>query len=837
MKIFRKKIKLKRVFLILVVLILCILAFPTYIFVKRVQNDYVLREYVKDKFLDQLKEDMGLYTSSSSTDELKLNEFYIELPDSSLADIESQRDNRIQSLLIGESQLLTSGQWEYVKGNAILNSDTFNIDLRLRGDMPSNYNRSLAESTLRINIKQGAAVNGKRKLSIIKPSMESGYYGFLFYKCFKDQDFLSNKIELVKFYLNGKYAGLRFLQEGFSKELLESASRREGPILRFKNDCVDGQNRYNPHLFPELVAYKEKKSLKSPNLSKNYARALNKYNELVKGNLDVSACFNIDEYARYYALCDVFLSHHSNKCQNIKLYYNPVNDKFEPIAWDPNSFNRYEVKLDVEKRHTQRFGELCYDQKAYPLHFVLAQSEAFLGKYISYLKEYAQNDFIQDCLTKYSNVIKASEVELFRQNFQERFNPENFMINIQHINEDFNQEELLYGCYYSENQLLSLRSISNLPIKIDSVSYNGITKNIQLVLAPNRIVEATVLFDSIESNGKKIKIYSRIMGTTNTVKYKAKVFIKQDVFSNTFFSEKFERNYFDIDSTAMTIKLKNKRLELNENLFIPDLGMKWIIEAGTEVKLNNANIICESQVLANGTIGSPIQFSSNGSGGVLIKNAPNQTVFKNTNFLLLSAPNEGNWGLTGAVTFYNCNVHLDACLFKGAKSEDALNLVRCEFDIINVTIDSCASDALDIDFGKGKITNITVNNAKNDALDFSGSKIKIDNAKLMNIGDKALSAGEMSHLIVKTIHVENAFIAVAAKDSSSINVDAITTKNTEIDFTVYQKKPEYNVAYVSVTNSSLKDPKKLIEIGCTLILDGKVIKGDRERIYQTLYPE
>jgi len=821
----------------LVVLILLAMIFPGYILINRVQKDYVLREYVKDKFLGQLKEDMGLYTSSVATDELKLNSLYVELSDSALADIEAQRNKRIQSLLDGESQLLGSGQWEYVKGKARINADTFKIDLRLRGDMPSNYNRSLGESTLRINIKKGAALNGKRKLSVIKPALESGYYGFLFYKCFKDEDFLASKIELVKFHINGEYVGLRFLQEGFSKELLESASRREGPIVRFKNDCVDKQGRYNHHLFPELVAYKEKKSLKSPDLAKTYARALAKYNELVNDNIDIESCFNIEEYARYYALCDVFLSHHSNKCQNIKLYFNPINDKFEPIAWDPNNYDRYEVNLDVEEGHTQRFGELCNDQHQYPLHFILSQSEEFLEKYSSYLKSYAQNSFIKDCLSKYSEVIRASEVELFRQNFQERFQPERFMFNIQHINEDFNQKDLVYGSYFIESQSLTLRSISNLPIIIDSINYQGVTQKTKFVIAPNRSLSYPLAFDSIQSNGKKIKLYSRILGTERIEKYKAKVFVKQDVFSNAFFRENFDPGYFLIDSTVKTIKLKNKTVQINENLFIPDLGFTWVIEKGSHIELNNANIICESHILANGTRTSPIQFSSAASGGILIKNAPGQTIIKNTNFNQLTAPSEDNWVLSGAVTFYNCNVLVDSCSFTNAQSEDALNLVRCEFDLLNVTIDQCTSDALDIDFGTGNITNISVSNSKNDALDFSGSKINIQGAKLTNVGDKALSAGERSNLNVKSIQVENAFIAVASKDSSSISINDITSLNNKLEFTVYQKKPEYDVAYISVTNSKLADPKMLIELGCSLNLEGQLINGDQKDIYKTLYPE
>ena len=94
--------------------------------------------------------------------------------------------------------MLGTSKWKYVKANAYYNKDTFIIELRIRVDMPSNYNKSIEESTLRLNIKKDKALAGKRKISLIRPALESGYYGFLFYKCFHDFGFLANSIDFVK---------------------------------------------------------------------------------------------------------------------------------------------------------------------------------------------------------------------------------------------------------------------------------------------------------------------------------------------------------------------------------------------------------------------------------------------------------------------------------------------------------------------------------------------------------------------------------------------------------------------------------------------------------------
>jgi hypothetical protein len=487
-------VKIKLIIKYLFFLSCLILVFPAYIFIKRISNDYPLREYIKDKFIDQLIDDMSFYSSSAPLAGKPIPSIYIELSDSALCNLTKQRDQRVSALLNGDMRLMGSSHWDYVSGKAIYHLDTFKIKIRLRGDMPSNYNRSLQESTMRLNVKNGKLLAGKRKLSLIRPALESGYYGYLFYKCFDDFGFISNDIEIVKMYFNGKYSGIRFLQEGFSKELLDSSERRNSPIFRFKNDCVDEQNRYNPSGFPEMIAYGEEKILKDTVLSTVYAKALNKYNEFIKGNIDVSTCFNVREYGRFFALSDVFLSHHSNKCQNIKLYFNPIIDKFEPIAWDPNSFERYNINLDIKKGHTQ-------------------------------------DSMVLKKINKYSEIISSTERALFRENFQERYDSKKILLNLSKIAQDFCQNQLLYGNYYVKEKELSIRSLSNLPIIIDSVRYINQTITLNWIIAPNNMVEEIIAFDSIKNSQEKVKIYSRIINYKKNSKYEAKVFSKKEYFN------------------------------------------------------------------------------------------------------------------------------------------------------------------------------------------------------------------------------------------------------------------------------------------------------------------
>ena len=817
-----------------ILLVLLVLFFPIFIISNRIYNDAPLREYVQEKIIDQSKDDMGLYSSSNKTADAKLNVLNLNISKKELSNLNKQVDRRLASLEKDGVPVMGTSNWEYVKASLKVKNKKFTIELKIRGDMPSNYNRGIEKATLRMNIK-GAAFQGKKKLSIIRPQLESGYYGYLFYKTFKDEKFLANHIEIVQLYINGEYVGLRFLQEGFSKELLESADHREGPIVRFKDDCTDCHHRYNEHLFPEMIAHQEKKTLKSEGLSKNYNRALNKYEALRSGQITVDQCLNIDKFAKYMALSDIFLAHHAFKCQNIKMYYNPIDDHFEPIAWDPNNYDRYQIKLDVDKGHTERFGELCNMQKQYPLHFLLSQNEEFLKKYAKYLKAYAHNKSMMKMINKYAGIINNTKVELFRQNFQERFDPNKFLYNLKTIQTDFAQEDLIYASYYRNDSILKVHVNSNLPIKIDSIKYKDQSKRIGRILAPNSTTDLDLEILTKELSKKKVKVFCHTVYSKVKSTYSAKVFSDEEEIGGTFFNEKFDRSLFVIDKSNKTIKLKNKAITVSSNLYIPDLGYTWIIEPGSVIMLHNAFVISECTVISKGTKKDPIYFNSDHTGGLLVKNAYSESKLTYTNFSNLTSPHEGNWNTTGAVTFYRSDVNINHCMFANNLSEDALNIVNSKFEISNSKILGAASDALDIDFCTGKINSIEVIDPKNDALDFSGSNITILSAKLSGAGDKALSAGERTSINAQNISITNSFIGVAAKDSSNIKLKNSSINNCEYTFTVYQKKAEYDKAKITVSGSKISGSKYLLENGCKLFIDKKKKKTNSSDVYNFLY--
>ena len=99
---------------------------------------------------------------------------------------------------------------------------------------------------------------------------------------------------------------------------------------------------------------------------------------------------------------------------------------------------------------------------------------------------------------------------------------------------------------------------------------------------------------------------------------------------------------------------------------------------------------------------------------------------------------------------------------------------------------------------------------------------------MKNCGDKGISAGEESYVVVDEVTVDGAKIGAASKDLSYLKINNIYLKNCNQGFAAYQKKPEYGVSSIFVRNFTEENVKYLRTIAprCTLEYKGQVIVGE-----------
>ena len=130
------------------------------------------------------------------------------------------------------------------------------------------------------------------------------------------------------------------------------------------------------------------------------------------------------------------------------------------------------------------------------------------------------------------------------------------------------------------------------------------------------------------------------------------------------------------------------------------------INEGTTLDMGlNSYIYSKSPFTMKGKIDNPIKFysSDTSAGGILIDRSETESFFENVQFYNLGQKVQEILGITGSVTFYESKAFIKNCKFYNNFSEDALNIVRSTFNIINTSFSNNFQDALDIDFCRGKI--------------------------------------------------------------------------------------------------------------------------------------
>jgi hypothetical protein len=193
--------------------------------------------------------------------------------------------------------------------------------------------------------------------------------------------------------------------------------------------------------------------------------------------------------------------------------------------------------------------------------------------------------------------------------------------------------------------------------------------------------------------------------------------------------------------------------------------------------------------------------------------------------------------LPSAFTVYGGKVTIENSDFKNLKSEDAVNLFRCEFKIENIKIENTFSDAFDADFCVGFLKNCSFLNCGNDGVDISGGRLEISESKFLNIKDKAISAGEESKLKASKCTVQNSSMGIISKDLSVVESIENKLLDCEIGYCAFQKKGEFGPAEIlstsdEITNCSVNN---LIEYHSSLTFNGEKVKVFQNNVIDYLY--
>jgi hypothetical protein len=655
------------------------------------------------------------------------------------------------------------------------------------------------------------------------------------------------------------------IEESFDKILIENNKKREGVIIAFDETMLWKDRAYGRSLgladYPsignralkenaKIKVYNESKVLSDPVLKKQFLVAKDLLEGLRKGDYKISEVFDINKLTMYVALCNVFGGGHGLAWHNLRIYYNPITNKLEPISFD--SVGGYKIS-SLQDYPFVNEDPVYITKLAEKLRIVSSQEyiNTITSKYTAQLNQLTA--ILNDVYPEYVFDIKTLA---YNSNFIKKII---FPINL--VNADI-------VSLSKKTLAVEIKNLNNFYVSIDKlVDLEGKKLDIEtegpIVLKPHELKIIDITLKNAFNNAfvskknkkggfnypkdvSKLRLIGSIQGVN---------FLYQNEIGTTASNTNFEKNkayynklqrsnYADFlfvkkGMDTHQIIFKKGDFILTKDIKIP-AGKLVTIEPGFTLDFtNNASILSKSAIIAKGTIKEPIIFKStdNTGGGLFIDATVISSYLEYCKFTNLSNPQNKLWNVSGAVNFHESDLIIKYCTFKKNRCEDALNVIRSSFEMSNTQFIDTFSDSFDGDFVTGKIKNCQFYDSGNDAIDVSGSFLTLTDILIQNPLDKGISAGEASTIKGRNITIKDGEIGIVSKDLSSVILDQVSINNTRLGFSAFQKKSEYGKASIAITRlTELKIEKEyLIENGCKLSIDGNLMPTVSNNIIDQMY--
>jgi len=288
------------------------------------------------------------------------------------------------------NQLENPSDRVWVKGRFSVNDEAenreFRAKFRSKGDRKIHFH-SLNNMSYRVNIRGKDRLYGIEEFSLQKPIIRNYTWEYLFSSIAEKENILTLKMLPVQLSLNGDSKGVYSLEEVPSKNTIERQKRKNGPI--WKIDEEFGTN------FPNVkFSVFDKKHWLS---NKDFVYSSSIINNLKYDTSMINRSFDLDLWAKYFALIDVFGGYHGSEPKSVKLYFNPTTGKFEPLVYDVHigagKFDNFTL-LDFYTTSIDALDcrYLCENHSWFKLFFN-SNNKNFINLYLKYLDRYSSDEF------------------------------------------------------------------------------------------------------------------------------------------------------------------------------------------------------------------------------------------------------------------------------------------------------------------------------------------------------------------------------------------------------------------------------------------------------------
>ena len=786
--------------------------------------------------------------------------------DIGFAEFQAMATQREEALQKG---ILLQDDDDWARAEIRFQGETIPVRLRLKGDWTDHLNDK--KWSFRVKTRGDATLLGMRSFSVQAPYTRSYLNEWLYYEDLRQAGILAPRYSFVNVVVNGESWGIYALEENFSKELLEAQGRREGVIIRFDESLFwerraqlmgvpDGgigvfgadpiTRGFETPEFALVDEFNTAKIATDPVLEEQSRAALGLLRGFQSQSLTTSQVFDTDLLGRYLAHANLWSARHGTAWHNVRYYYNPLTSRLEPIAYDALALCQdYVGLLDLDRyddpavmqayaHETQRISQPEY------LDSLKATYGGEFERYRSILlQEFPEDELVPpwEALAKRQTLLQVA------------LHPPQSVYAYQLAEPAAAAVEIQVGNILHYPVVLTQLQVEERTVDIHP---DWITEKDSELLVPNvdsavilRSAHATVpqyvtlripaaMLQSLLPAGttlysNTLQLVTNLYGVTETTvvdvlpKYPP-ILSTRLTPTQPSVAEALQRYPFlSLAETPDFLMLRPGNWAVAGDLVLPDgVGL----QATQSVSLTfepGALFFANGPLLLSAPDDGGIYLGPQGkswAGLVILQTGESRlSELRNVEIRGTTGIDREGWMTTGGVTFYESPVTLENCRILDSAAEDALNIVRTDFELVNAEFGHLASDAFDGDFVQGEIKNCAFHDIRGDGVDLSGSHVWIKSVNLLRIYDKGVSVGEGSTVSAENIYAREVTLAIVSKDLSQVTVDRLVLSRVRIaGLAAYQKKMEYGPAHITATNVEVRDmsPSALVQKGSGIRING-----------------
>jgi hypothetical protein len=269
---------------------------------------------------------------------------------------------------------------DFVTATIRLNASAIPVRLRLLGG-PADHLGDDEKWGFEVRTRDDCQLFGMQRFYLLDPVVNNWLSQWAFARALEREGILAARYEFVHLILNGDNRGTYALQEGFANDLLVAQGRPEGVIVEFDADLLwesiahfqgNAQAAYTDPIvnlsasdfqYFEVDTFRDALIASDPTLSIHKDSAIGLLRALQTGELKASNVFDVELYARFLALVDLWGATQGTSLVNLRYYYNPVSARLEPIGYNANALGS-DARLSLAAAYDDPVLQAAYVREA-----------------------------------------------------------------------------------------------------------------------------------------------------------------------------------------------------------------------------------------------------------------------------------------------------------------------------------------------------------------------------------------------------------------------------------------------------------------------------------------